>query len=224
MLLIAVEQLGALRDKLVFVGGCTTELLITDKGAAEPRMTKDVDAIVETVSYTQYQMFADKLRVAGFREDTSENAPLCRWLNNDIILDVMPLDEDTLGFTNRWYRAAMETAEECEIAPGAIIRVVTPPYFCATKLEAFEGRGGGDYLASHDLEDIIAVIDGRAEIVGEIERAAGDVRSYIAGKIKGWLKNDRFLDALPGHLGGGEGARGRTKITLNRLEQIANFD
>lgn len=225
MLLSAVGQLGALKDELVFGGGGgTTELFITDSGAAELRTTKDVDAIIEAVSYTQHQMFADKLRGVGFRDDTSKNAPLCRWVKNDIILDVMPLDEDTLGFTNSWYRAAMETAEECEIASSAMIRVVTPPYFCATKLEAFEGRGGGDYFASHDLEDIIAVIDGREEIVEEIECAASDVRSYIAGKLKGWLKNDRFLDALPGHLGGSEEARGRTKVTLNRLEQIASFD
>ena len=37
MLRIAVENVGALKDELVFVGGCTTGLLITDEGAAQPR-------------------------------------------------------------------------------------------------------------------------------------------------------------------------------------------
>ncbi len=68
-------------------------------------------------------------------------------------------------------------------------------------MEAFAGRGKDDYLGSHDLEDIIAIIDGRAELVAEIENAPDDVRFYIADKIKNWLENDKFINALPGHLG-----------------------
>lgn len=220
MLRAAVINLGDLAQELVFVGGATTGLFITDEGAADIRTTKDVDAIVEAASYVQYSLFSERLRNdAGFREDTSDDAPLCRWVKEDIVLDVMPLDEETLGFTNRWYKAAMETAEEREISPGMIIKVVFPPYFCATKMEAFEGRGNGDYLASHDLEDIIAVVDGRSEIVAEIEQAPKEVRSFIAGKVSGWLKTDKFLDALPGHLGGND----RLGILLKRLKQIADF-
>ncbi len=51
MLRIAVKNLDGLADELVFVGGCTTGLFITDEGAAEVRPTDDVDAIVEAVSY-----------------------------------------------------------------------------------------------------------------------------------------------------------------------------
>lgn len=115
----------------------------------------------------------------------------------------------------------METAERREILLGAAIRVVTSPYFCATKIEAFEGRGKEDYPASQDLEDIIAVIDGRVELIAEIAQSADNIRSYIAAKISVWLNNDKFVDALPGHLGerGGE----RIKFTMDRLEQIANL-
>jgi hypothetical protein len=42
---------------LVFVGGCTTALLITDTGAAEVRPTYDVDAIAEITSYSEYEKF-----------------------------------------------------------------------------------------------------------------------------------------------------------------------
>lgn len=220
MLRAAVINLGALADEMVFVGGATTGLFITDEGTADIRTTKDVDAIVEAASYAQYSIFSERLRNdAKFREDTSDGAPLCRWVKGDIVLDVMPLDEETLGFTNRWYRAAMETAEEHEISPGLIIKVVSPPYFCATKMEAFEGRGNGDYLASHDLEDIIAVIDGREEIVAEIQQAPEDVRSFIAVKVCTWLKTGKFNDALPGHLGGNE----RVGLVRDRLVRIADF-
>jgi hypothetical protein len=35
--------------------------------------------------------------------------------------------------------------------------------FVATKLEAFASRGGGDFLTSHDLEDVLNIVDGREE-------------------------------------------------------------
>jgi predicted nucleotidyltransferase len=187
MLREAVRNLGELAEEMVFVGGCTTSLLITDEGAAEVRAIDDVDSIVEVTSYAQYNTFAERLKAVDFREDTRDGAPTCRWVKEETVLDVMPLDEKVLGFTNRWYKPAIEAAEEREILPGMTIKVVSTPYFCATKLEAFDGRGAGDYLASHDLEDIITVIDGRAEIIEEISRAPEDVRTYTSGKIAALL-------------------------------------
>ena len=103
MLGTAVRNLGDLKNELIFVGGSITELLITDQGAATPRQTIDVDTIVEAASYAEYIAFSEKLKIKEFREDTSENAPLCRWVKDETILDVMPLDAEALGFTNSWY-------------------------------------------------------------------------------------------------------------------------
>jgi hypothetical protein len=88
-----------------------------------------------------------------------------------MILHVMPIEDRILGFTNRWYRAAMDAAQGTELEPGLRIRVVTASYFVATKLEAFRGRGRGDSTNSHDLEDLLAVVDGRKVIVAEIAGA-----------------------------------------------------
>ena len=88
--------------------------------------------------------------------------------------------------------------EQTGIEPLTSIRVVTAPYFCATKLEAFRGRGKGDYLASHDLEDLITVVDGRPELLDELRSAPEDVRLYIAGAIGQMLKAPQFIDGLPG--------------------------
>jgi hypothetical protein len=159
----AAKLLEPLLSELVFVGGCATALLITDKAAAEVRPTFDVDAIAEITSYAEYTEFSEKLRKLGFQEDTSEGAPLCRWRQKTTTLDVMPLDASILGFANTWYRPAMDHAGERELENGSKIRLVTPVYFCASKLEAFAGRGNGDFAASKDLEDLIAVIDGRSE-------------------------------------------------------------
>ena len=217
----AARLLKPLLGELVFVGGCTTALLITDKAAADVRPTFDVDAIAEITSYAAYADFSERLRKIGFAEDTTEGAPICRWLQKKTILDVMPLDEKILGFSNRWYRPAMESAEERELERGLRIRVVTAVYFCATKLEAFAGRGKDDYLSSRDLEDLAAVIDGRAELVQEIRSAQEEVRAYIASEINKLLGTQAFVDALPGYLLPDAASQARIMLLMSRLRQIA---
>jgi hypothetical protein len=96
------RRLGPLLPEVVFVGGCTTDLFITDEGAAEVRPTFDVDVIAEISSYPDYDAFSDRLRALGFREDASEGAPRCRWVIDEMKVDVMPVDGSVLGFTNRW--------------------------------------------------------------------------------------------------------------------------
>src|SRR6267143_528793 len=96
LLKIAANLLRALLDELVFVGGCTTGLLITDEAAGDVRSTFDVDAIAEITSYADYTIFSKRLRELGFREDVSLGAPICRWLHGETKLDVMPLDEKIL--------------------------------------------------------------------------------------------------------------------------------
>ena len=115
----------------------------------------------------------------------------------------------------------MTTAEERELEPGLKILVVNPVYFCASKLEAFGDRGKKDYLGSRDLEDVIAVVDGRQELVGEIKAAQSDVRSYIGKEIARLLVAREFLDALPGHLPPDSANQERITTVTARLREIA---
>src|SRR5579871_4282687 len=115
-LIAAAQLLRPLLDEPVFVGGSITGLLITDEAAGEPRPTLDVDAIAEITTYGEYATFGERLYALGFAEDTTEGAPLCRWVNGNTILDVMPLDEKILGFSNRWYRSAMEASARQHIS------------------------------------------------------------------------------------------------------------
>src|SRR5471030_1290047 len=112
----------------------------------------------------------------------------------------MPTDERILCFSNRWYKAAMENAQKVQLEDGLILRVVTPPFFLGTKLEAFKGRGKNDYFASHDLEDVIAVIDGRPSLLGELRSESKELRTYVANEVRKLLKELNFVDALPGYL------------------------
>ncbi len=171
LLLLAVNQLGDLVEEMVFIGGCATGLLITDAAAAPIRVTKDVDAIVQVATKTDYYKLSERLRQQGFVEDTSDDAPLCRWVTDKVTLDVMPTEADILGFGNKWYTAAMINAEIISLTGKVDIRMVSAPYFLITKLEAFDGRGNGDYLLSHDIEDMIAVMDGRPELAEEVRQS-----------------------------------------------------
>ena len=181
-----------------------------------------MDAIAEISSYAEYTVFGERLRALGFSEDTSEDAPLCRWVHSGTILDVMPLDETILGFSNRWYRAAMEASATHQLLRDLEIRAVTAPYFLATKIEAFKGRGRGDFLASHDLEDLIFVIDGRSTIVEEVQTETSLLREYLRTEIAGLLAAPGFIDALPGYLLPDAASQARIGTVLRRLRAVAS--
>ena len=105
---------------------------------------------------------------------------------------------------------------------GMSIRVVTSPCFVATKLVAFADRGKGDYFESHDLEDVLAVIDGRPELVGELGRADRELRVYVAGVFARLLADENFINALPGLVIEGSPAD-RSPVVLQRLRAIAQM-
>lgn len=215
-LLVAVgSKLARLPKPIAFVGGATTGLLVTDPAAPPPRSTLDVDVILDVEHYTEYtNLVAPALRRLGAHEDDSDGAPLCRWILDDVVVDVMPVDSSILGFTNRWYRRALATARTHRLPDGTDIRVLDAPHFVATKIEAFQGRGSGDFLASKDLEDILTVVDGRAELVEEIEATDPDLRAFLHKTFAKWLLNRDFRDAVLGF------SPDREEIILARIEEM----
>jgi len=224
ILIDAVEQLGELADEMVFVGGCATGLLITDKAAPPIRITKDVDAIVQVMSHGDYYQFSERLRLKGFSEDNSEDAPICRWKSADgILLDVMPIDPKVLGFGNQWYEPAIKHAQEYLLPSGKTIKLISTPYFLITKLDAFEGRGENDYLMSHDIEDIIAVFDGRAELVDDVNSAEAGLVTELSKRFSDLLKDSRFIEAVPGHMPADTISQQRVSAVFKAMEFIANL-
>jgi hypothetical protein len=177
---LVAQALGNLRERLVFVGGCAVDLLLTDTAAAPSRVTYDVD--------------------------------------------LMPTDTNILGFANRWYPLVVETAQQVVLPSGVTINLVVAPVFLATKFEAFADRGKGDLLGSHDLEDIINVLDGRHEIVGEIGLSLMELRRYLAYQCSALLALPNFMDALQGMVFPDESLAERMQILAERIRQIAQFD
>jgi hypothetical protein len=238
LLLAAVEKLAPLLEQIVFLGGCATGFLITDPAAAPIRSTLDVDVITElaaasdcdryaadadaliaAASYAELLKVEGQIRKLGFRESQEKDAPRCRWVSDDLILDLMPTDPAILGFSNRWYRPALQNSQKMRIGEHEI-RLVTAPYFLATKLEAFHGRGKNDYQMSHDLEDIVTVIDGRPELAGEVSAAAAELRNYLRDEFRKLLAVSAFRDALYGHLLPDAASQQRVPLIIRRIQRM----
>jgi predicted nucleotidyltransferase len=218
----AATALAELVDDVVFVGGATVGLWITDPAAPAPRPTKDVDVIVEVASRRRFAQFERRLRDHGFREDR-ESGVICRWLHGDseLVLDAMPLDASILGFANRWQAASVPHAVDRALPSGSRISAVSPPFLLATKLEAFAGRGRDDYLASRDFADIVSLLDGRAELVTEVERSPADLREYLSSELARHREHDRFLDGIFGGLAPDVASQDRAEeIVLPRIAAL----
>jgi predicted nucleotidyltransferase len=222
LLVAAATVLKPMLPELVFVGGCATGLLITDPAMSQVRATIDVDVIVEVTSYVGYTQLSDRLRTLGLSADQDASAPLCRWKHGELRIDVMPLEELILGFSNKWYQDAIETAEPVDLAPGLSIKVINAPCFVATKLEAFNARGEGAFLGSHDLEDVISVIDGREILGQEILNSRQAIQHYIKAEFERILRSRKFIDALPGMLGPDTASQDRAGTILARMQFVAD--
>lgn len=214
--------IGALRETLVFVGGCATGLLVTDVRAQPIRATIDVDLVAHVLSRAEYRAIEKQFEALGFVHDLSAEAPICRWRSGEIAVDLMPTDESILGFHNRWYVLAVKTANSLILPNDLTINLITAPAFIATKLEAFKGRGDNDYLASHDMEDIITVVDGRATLLDEINASDSEFREYLVAEFCALMSNPRFVEALGGHLPGDSGSQARLPRLRARLRALAS--
>lgn len=213
--------LNELRETVTFVGGCTTALLITDEFTVEQvRHTEDVDLIVSVIGYVEYNRLKEQLQSKGFKETplTEEGWPICAMKLGDLRVDIMPDNETILGFSNRWYKYAMESAIDYALDETLSIKVVNPIAFVATKLEAYKGRGNQDPLGSQDIEDFLNLVDGRESLATEIQNAPEDVKTYIAQEIKTLMTISDFDYAVQNITNGNQD---REDIIYERLTAIS---
>lgn len=218
MLATVAKGLGDLKDQVVFVGGATIELYVDDKTAPRIRATDDVDCVAEIVSRSQLHDLEDKLRELGFKN--VPEGPVCRWEYAGILVDVMPTEGEVLTFKNTWYPDGFANAETASLPDGTEIKIFSVPFFLASKLEAFDDRGNMDFLASPDLEDVLAVLDGAKDVETKVTASPEKVKAWITERFESLLKSDGFLDALDGHLPSAGGTRGtRVRQLLERLSE-----
>jgi hypothetical protein len=220
----AAEALADLRDSVVFLGGATIALWLTDPAARAPRVTYDVDVIaVEVTTLTAYASFQERLRALRFNEDV-QSGVMGRWKHAErgIVLDAVPVKAELAGFSGRWLAAAVQDPAEVPLPSGTVVRAVRPPWLIATKIEAFLGRGRSDCLTSRDFEDIVTLVDGREELLHEIQALPGAARRYVSEQISAMTQLPTFAYGVEGALPGGDAGRAEF-VTVPRLAAIASL-
>ena len=165
-----------------------------------------------------YHALAEQRMQRGFKQTMADNTPPFRWFWNRMQLDLVPVDEKVLGFANPWYRAGFQAAERSPLGDGLVLRHLSAPHFLATKFEAFKDRGQNDVYLSHDLEDIMTVVEGRASLAAEIAASDVDVHGYVLANVDGLLAHPELQNALPGLLSD-PGREGTVRARLHRIVQ-----
>ena len=193
------NALGELRKDTVFVGGATVSLY-ADRMTEEVRPTDDIDILVELWSRWDYAALEEKLRQLGFTNDTTAKF-VGRYIIEGVIVDLMPVSEDILGFSNIWYADGFKAAIEKEIDEFHTVKIFPAPYFIASKIEAFKNRGKADGRSSTDFEDIIFVLENRNSIWDEMENTNKMLGNYLKKEFNRLLTNQYLEEWIDAHTG-----------------------
>lgn len=212
------HALEDLNEPIVFVGGATVSLYADKPEQTDVRPTNDIDVLIEIGSYGAYTKVQGKLASLGFNIDP-ESKVTCRYTYQGLIVDVMPTDEAVLGFSNKWYKEGFSNSSMYQIDERTAVQIFQPPYFIASKLEAFKGRGKNDGRTSHDLEDIVFVLDNRKMIWQEMNESMHGLKDYLKQECEQLLANPHIEEWLSAHLEY-ETAAVRTRIILSEMEQF----
>ncbi len=220
-LALVARKLGDLHERCFLAGGTSIPFYLDQEPVDPPRMTYDIDVVIEVASKVEFlSQIESKLKTSGFVHDVSEGAPICRWRLANIIVDIMPTDEDILGFSNPWYRAGKDHLTAVQITEDCSWKIMGAPYALASKLTAFWARGASDPKASHDLEDIVSILYGRRAIVAEVLGSPEDCRSYIMDCCDRILSNERLEDAIESHILPDNFATDRLKVVKEKMRAI----
>ncbi|MGB3695681.1 MAG: nucleotidyl transferase AbiEii/AbiGii toxin family protein [Spirulinaceae cyanobacterium] len=205
--------------RFVFTGGGTIVLYVDEIIRDELRPTRDVDCVVEIFSRAEYYQLATALREVGLSECTEPNAPMCRWVYEELLIDIMPCGEEVLGFSNRWYEEGLQNLSTYILPSERKIHIFSPLYLLASKVEAFLGRGKSFYF-SKDIEDIIVLLDGCEALSEEFEAAGGFVKVFL----RQWFKENRdnLEDAVANFLPPSSASREERAVKL--ITQFATVE
>lgn len=214
------NALENLKEKVVFVGGATISLY-PDRRVLEVRPTDDVDVIIEIVNYSGRSELEEKLRAIGFTHDI-ESGIVCRYQIQGIIVDIMPTDDPSIGFKNIWYSDGFDKAIDYEIDKSCLIKILSPPHFIATKLEAHKGRGEGDGRTSQDFEDIIYVLENRKAIWDEMNNAEESLKKYLKSEFHDLLRNPNISEWIDCHVE--RNIPPATDLILKKIDEFVSSD
>lgn len=191
------EALQHIKQDMVFVGGAVVSLYTDDPAADEIRPTQDIDMTLNIVNLSHWEKVQAQLGRLGFHPDPFGHA-ICSYKYKDIPIDIMATEDGPLGPANRWYKIGFENLWTAK-AKDQDIKILSAPCYLATKFEAFNNRGS-DYRISHDIEDIIYVLDNRIGIVEEIENDDTRIANFIKEQLQNITNKGLLQEVLMSHI------------------------
>lgn len=190
--------LGDLNKDVVYVGGAMVSLYIDDPAAEDVRPTKDIDITLEIANVGELEKLRVALEDKGFVQ-SAEDDVICRFRLNEIKVDVMSTTEVGWAPANPWFAPGFENSITEEVEK-VVIRILTLPYFLATKFAAFDGRGGGDPRMSHDFEDIVYLLNYTSNFKDQIQESNPQVKQYLKEKFLDIRDKRNMQEAIIGNL------------------------
>ena len=191
------EALKDIKQDMVFVGGAVISLYTDDPAADEIRPTQDVDMTINILNLGHWEEVQKKLSELGFQPDPFGHA-ICSYKYNDIPVDIMATEDGPLGPSNRWYKVGFKNLWNVKVKDQEI-KILSAPCYLATKFEAFKNRGN-DYRTSHDIEDIIYVIDNRIDIVSEITEGEPSILLFIREQLQIIINKGILKEVIVSHI------------------------
>ncbi len=190
--------LGELNNDVVYVGGAMVSLYIDDSAAEDVRPTKDIDITLEIANVGELEKLRKALENKGFIQ-SAEDDVICRFGLEDIKVDVMSTIEVGWAPANPWFESGFENSVTIEIE-NVEIRILTLPYFLATKFAAFEGRGGSDPRMSHDFEDIAYLLNYTSNFREQILDSEPEVQQYLKEQFAAIREKANMQEAIIANL------------------------
>jgi hypothetical protein len=214
-------RLGPMAGEVVFIGGAIAPLLQTATPFDEVRPTKDVDGVFASGSYGQGVAIGERLRALGFSQMAESGDHAHRWRTPDgDLFDLVPAGDHLGASGQEWDRAAFRDPVRVDLGDGIVARHANAPAFVALKLAAYHDRGKRDPHASHDLEDVLALLVSRPTIEDEMAAADPAVRRSVEEEIADLLARSDIEDLLAGHLNNAQDPAAVIRLARKRLEVL----
>jgi predicted nucleotidyltransferase len=212
--------LGELNEKVAFVGGAVVGIYANDLAAEDVRPTKDIDITLQIASLSKLEMLREELSIKGFKQQVNEDV-ICRFVFDDILVDVMATHPVGWAPANQWFAPGFNYLILKKIGDKTI-RLLSLPYFLATKFDAHSDRGGLDPRTSKDFEDIVYLLDYVSDFEQQISIAPKDVKTYLINQfeaiLEDSLKQEAILAQIPYAI-----QTERFAILMQKIKTIANL-
>jgi len=215
------NALGELNEKVIYVGGAVVSLYINDSAANDVRPTKDIDISIKVASFMELENIREQLSQKGFKQSADLDV-ICRFKFEDIVVDVMATKPIAWAPANPWFEKGFERLEKIKVNKTTI-QIMPLSFFLASKFVAFHDRGGDDPRFSHDLEDIICILDNRTDwhqiLINEEDP---EVKQFLINEFRNILASNKIQEAIMGNLFY-ETQDKRFAMIIDKINKVVHF-